>query len=120
MESTWMVLGGCQQVNLFTKTNPLANRLTRLPRTPICWPTGRSVGQHLIIGGWVITDPCLCVRVRQGLNSGSAYPVPLTDVSKFYELACCNLSVDVEQRLNLGLPRYAAIGGQSPSIQLPA
>ena len=37
------------------KIDLLANRLTRWPRTPICWPTGRPVDQHLIIGGWVIT-----------------------------------------------------------------
>ena len=44
-----------QWADLFTKSNPLANRLTCWPRTPICWPTGRPVGQHLLIGGWVIT-----------------------------------------------------------------
>ena len=45
-----------QWVDSFTKSNPLANRLTCWPRTPTCWPTGRPVGQHLIIGGWVTTD----------------------------------------------------------------
>ena len=39
-----------QFVGIFTKSSPLANRLmTR-------WPESRSVGQQLMIGGWVITS----------------------------------------------------------------
>ena len=43
------------------KIDLLANRSTHWPRTPICWPTGRPVGQHLIIGGWVITGGAIAL-----------------------------------------------------------
>ncbi len=46
-----------QWVDLFTKSNLLANGLTGWPRTPPCWSTDWPIGQHLIIGGWVITVP---------------------------------------------------------------
>ena len=50
-----------QSVDLFTKSNPLANRLTRWPRTPICWPTDR-VGYNRTES--IDSGACTCTYVN--------------------------------------------------------
>ena len=52
--STISILG-LRNWSVGQQVNPLASGLTYSP-SPTHWPIGWTVGQHLILGGWVITD----------------------------------------------------------------